>query len=73
MFALYFFLTLMLVNSKNILVIFLSFEMMFIPTVFFALKLGYSKDIDKATKYLFLWTIFGAFLIFIGVIYIYIT
>jgi len=43
-----------MVSTNNLLIMFISFEFLFLPTIFFAYKLGYVKKIDKATKVLFL-------------------
>lgn len=47
-----FFVTLM-VTTTNLLIMFISFEFIFLPTIYFAYTLGYSKKIDKATEILF--------------------
>jgi len=64
-------LVLIMVTTNNLLVMFICFEFIFLPTVFFAYKLGYSKKIDKAAKILFMWTLFGSFLVLCGLLYIY--
>ena len=52
---------------------FLCFEFLFLPTMYFVHKLGYSKKIDKANEILFYWTLFGSFLVLCALIYIYST
>lgn len=47
-----FFVTTM-VTTNNLLILFISFEFIFLPTVYFAYILGYSKKIDRATEILF--------------------
>ena len=42
-----------MVSTNNLLVMFLSFEFIFLPTMYFVYKLGYSKKIDKANQVLF--------------------
>jgi hypothetical protein len=41
-------------STNNLLIMFFCFEFIFLPTVFFAYKFGYSKKIDKATVILFM-------------------
>lgn len=52
-----------MVSTNNILIMFISFEFIFLPTMYFVYKLGYSKKIDKANEILFYWTLCGSFLI----------
>jgi hypothetical protein len=47
-----FFVTIM-VSTNNLLIMFVSFEFIFLPTMYFVYKLGYSKKIDKANEILF--------------------
>jgi NADH:ubiquinone oxidoreductase subunit 2 (subunit N) len=47
-----FFVTIM-VSTNNLLIMFISFEFIFLPTMYFVYKLGYSKKIDKANEILF--------------------
>ena len=42
-----------MVSTNNLLIMFISFEFIFLPTVYFAYTLGYSKKIDMAAKILF--------------------
>lgn len=63
--------TITMVYTMNLLVLFLSFEALFIPTIYFVYKLGYVKKTDKTIKYLLQWTLSGAFLIFIVICYIF--
>ena len=62
-----------MVSTNNILLMFLCFEFLFLPTMYFVHKLGYSKKIDKANEILFYWTLFGSFLVLCALIYIYST
>ena len=41
-----------MVSSSNLLIIFISFEFIFLPTVYFAYMFGYSKKIDIAAEIL---------------------
>lgn len=65
-----FFVTIM-VSTNNLLVMFISFEFIFLPTMYFVYKLGYSKKIDKVNETLFYWTLFGSFLVLCALGYIY--
>lgn len=42
-----------MVSTTNVLVMFISFEFIFLPTMYFVYKMGYSKKIEKANRYLF--------------------
>ena len=71
LFYLFNFFVIIMVTTTNLLVMFLSFEFIFLPTMYFVYKLGYSKKIDKANKILFYWTLFGSFLVLCTLGYIY--
>jgi len=60
-----------MVSTSNILIMFLCFEFLFLPTMYFVHKLGYSKKIDNANEILFYWTLFGSFLVLCALIYIF--
>lgn len=70
-FFLFNFFVVIMVSTHNLLIMFLSFELIFLPTVYFAYTLGYSKKIDKASQILFIWTLFGSFLVLCCLAYIY--
>ena len=63
--------TMTMVYTTNLLILFLSFEALFIPTIYFVYKLGYVRKTDKTVKYLLQWTLSGAFLIFVVICYIF--
>lgn len=50
---------------------FMSFEFIFLPTMYFAYMLGYSKKIDKSSELLFYWTLFGSFTVLVSLSYFY--
>jgi hypothetical protein len=52
-FFLFTFFVVTMVSTNNLLIMFLSFEFIFLPTVYFAYTLGYSKKIDMAARILF--------------------
>lgn len=58
-------------QTSNLFIMFISFELIFIPTIYIIYKIGYSKKIDKNCKYLIIWTLFGAFLVLCSLSCIY--
>lgn len=60
-----------LVYTKNLLIMFLSFEALFIPTVWIAYKSAYNVEANYSIKILVFWTLSGAFLILCTLFYIY--
>lgn len=42
-----------MVNTDNLLIMFISFEFLFLPTMYFVLKTGYAKKVEKANMILF--------------------
>ncbi len=64
-------LVIIMASTNNLLLMFICFEFIFLPTVFFAYKFGYSKKIDKAASILFKWTLFGSFLVLCSLLYVY--
>ena len=63
--------TTFLVGSTNLLIIFLSFEFIFVPSLFFVYKLGYVKKVDKTIYYLLIWTLLGSFLVLFALVYLF--
>lgn len=53
LFYIFNFFVIIMVSTNNILIMFLSFEFIFLPTMYFVLKLSYSKKSEKANKILF--------------------
>jgi hypothetical protein len=49
-FLLFIFFTIIMCSTTNLLIMFISFEFMFLPTVYFAYTLGYTKKIDTASR-----------------------
>ena len=58
-------------QTNNLFIMFISFELIFIPTIYIIYKIGYSKKVDKNCKYLIIWTLFGAFLVLCSLSYLY--
>lgn len=60
-----------MVYTCNILVMFIGFEFLFLPTLYFVYHHGYVERVDKTLKILLYWTLFGAFLVFSSIAYMY--
>lgn len=71
LFYIFNFFVVLMVSTSNILIMFISFEFIFLPTMYFVYKLGYAKKVEKANEILFYWTLFGSFLILCTLGYIY--
>lgn len=63
--------TLNMVNTMNLLLMFTFFEFIFLPSLFFVYKFGYSKKVNKTVGYLLVWTLSGSFLVLCGLGYLY--
>lgn len=61
-----------MVYTTNLLVMFVGFEFLFLPTLYFVYSHGYVQRTDKTIKVLLYWTLFGAFLVFTSMGYLYI-
>jgi len=70
-FYMFTFFTIIMCSTTNLLILFLSFEFIFLPTVYFAYTLGYTKKIDTASRMLIYWTLFGSFLVLSNLGYLY--
>lgn len=60
-----------MVYTTNMLVMFVGFEFLFVPTLYFVYSHGYVQRSDKTIKILLYWTLCGAFLVFSSIGYIY--
>lgn len=54
--------TIYMVNTQNLLTMFICFEIMFFPSAYYVYKLGYSKPSSKSLGYLAVWTYVGSFI-----------
>lgn len=63
--------TINMVYTGNLLVMFLFFEFIFLPSLFFVYTAGYAKRVDKTIKFLLLWTLLGSLLVLFGLVYLY--
>ena len=66
-------LTVNMVYTKNILIMFIFFEFIFLPSLFFVYTLGYSKKVEKTIKYLLIWTFLGSFIVLSAIVYVFST
>ena len=62
--------TLNMVYTLNLLNLFLFFEFIFLPSLYFVYILGYSKKVDKTINFLLTWTFCGALIVFFGLGYL---
>lgn len=53
LFYIFNFFVVVMVSTSNILIMFMSFEFIFLPTMYFVYKLGYSKKVEKSNEILF--------------------
>lgn len=74
-FIFYFFIfivcTINMVSTPNLLLMFIFFEFIFLPSLFFVYQFGYSKKVDKTISYLLKWTFSGSFLVLLAIAYMY--
>ena len=70
-FFLFTFFILIMSSTSNLLIMFISFEFIFLPTIYFAFSLGYTKKIDSSSKMLIYWTLFGSFLVLSNLGYLF--
>ena len=70
-FLLFNFFVIIMVSTPNLLLMFLAFECIFLPTIYFVFDLGYMKKTEKAGIALFYWTLCGSFLILCSLAYLY--
>ncbi len=70
-FAIFLVAIIFMVYTTNLLVMFLGFECLFLPTLYFVYSHGYVQRVDKTMKILLYWTLFGAFLVLVSLSYIY--
>jgi NADH-quinone oxidoreductase subunit M len=74
-FLFYFFIfvvtTINMVYATNLLVMFIFFEFIFLPSLFFVYQFGYAKKVEKTIGFLLLWTLTGSFIALFGILYIY--
>ena len=70
-FTIFIIFTINMVYSNNILNMFLFFEFIFLPSLYFVYVLGYSKKVEKTIKYLLIWTLTGSFISLITISYLY--
>lgn len=74
-FIFYFFIfiifTINLVYTSNLLVMFINFEFIFLPSLFFVYKFGYAKKVIKTINFLLTWTLSGSFIVLVTLLILY--
>lgn len=60
-----------MVFTTNLFIMFLGFECLFLPTLYFVYSHGYVQRADKTLKILLYWTLLGAFLVLTSLAYIF--
>ncbi len=71
LFSVFGLLTTIMCSTDNLLIMFIMFELLFLPTIYYVYKLTYSKKSDKSINYLVYWTLFGSFCCAMAIMYIY--
>lgn len=62
-----------LVSADNLIVMFLSYELILLPAIYIVYKASYSEKSIQALIYFFIWTQVGSLFILIGISYIFFT
>lgn len=70
-FSIFFIAIMLMVYTTNLLVMFISFELLFLPTLYFLYSHGYVERVDKTLKILLYWTLCGAFMVLCSLAYLY--
>ena len=74
-FSFYFFIfvvcTILMVSSTNLVQMFIYFEFIFLPSLFFVYQFGYSKKVTKSILFLLTWTLTGSFLVLMALAYLW--
>lgn len=63
----------LLVQSTALFELFIYYELLLLPSIFFVYKSGYTKKSQQANIYFFIWTQIGSLLVFFGVSYVSMT
>lgn len=70
-FCFFFVSIILMVYTMNLLIMFISFEFLFLPTLYFVYSHGYVQKVDKTLKILLYWTLCGAFLVLTSLAYLF--
>lgn len=70
-FSIFMIITFNMVYTNNLLSMFVFFELLFVPSLFFVYKFGYTKKVNKTITYLLLWTLSGSLLVLCGLAYLF--
>lgn len=60
-----------MVSSTNLVQMFIYFEFIFLPSLFFVYQFGYSKKVTKSILFLLTWTLTGSFLVLMALAYLW--
>jgi formate hydrogenlyase subunit 3/multisubunit Na+/H+ antiporter MnhD subunit len=63
--------TIQLVSVEDLLSMFIYFELLFFPSLFFIFKYGYVQKAEGGMLFLFGWTLCGATICLVGFVYLY--
>jgi len=63
--------TFQMTSTNDLFVMFIYFELLFLPSLFFVYHLGYSKKVDVTVSFLLKWTLSGSFLCLLGFCYFF--
>lgn len=63
--------TIGMVSTSNLLIMFLYFEFIFLPSLLFVYQFGYSKKVVKTISFLMTWTFTGSLLVLFVISYLY--
>jgi NADH-quinone oxidoreductase subunit M len=63
--------TMQLTYTNNLLLMFIFFEFLFIPSLYFLYNCGYSRKVEKSVEIFLFWLLIGTFLALLSVVYMY--
>ena len=63
--------TIGMVSTSNLVSMIVFFELIFLPSLFFVYKFGYSDKVEKTILYLLIWTMTGSLIVLAGTAYLY--
>ena len=71
LFSFFYLAIVIMVYTENLLIMFIGFEFLFLPTLYFVYRQGYVQRVDRTLKVLLYWTLCGAFLVLCTLGYVY--
>lgn len=63
--------TVLMTSTNDLFTMFLYFEFLFLPSLYYVYYLGYSKKVDATVGFLLRWTFAGSLCVLIGLCYLY--